>query len=213
MFRTLALVVLAIIFLPRISQAELTIHKLSYDSKQDLLVIDTSYPGKCLEHEFSLDLQKKEGKSFRFHLKLSNGDGQDPCNGIVNKSPTFSMAEIKRPAEILVSAAEDGNKPRLLILPVHIQVDIIHAQLINGLLEVSLKTEGPITPDRFYLSLDPRCENQASCEAYVHDKKSNDASPKEKSKIKKVKLSVNDFRGTSLRLKTVNNKIISIYVP
>jgi hypothetical protein len=67
MFQTLALI--ALFLLPEAAFAQLTIKKLSYDREQDLLIVDTSFPGKCLEHELSLELTKKPRAKLSLSVK------------------------------------------------------------------------------------------------------------------------------------------------
>jgi hypothetical protein len=154
--------------------------------------------------------QKNQEPSYRFQLKLTNNDGQDLCNGLAEKSATFSMAELKRPAEVLVSTEVDGKKPHAIYLPLHDKAQLSNAQFINGLLEIEIIAMGKISSDRFYLSLNPKCETRARCDIYVHDKKNVPGTLKHREKIK---LSVSEFKGMTLLFQTHKGQIISVFVP
>jgi hypothetical protein len=149
----------------------LAITDIAYDKVNDELVVNTEFPGKCLEHELNLVRSKARGAKNYFRLSMTNSTN-DPCNAIVRKQGRFSLADITdRPAEILISAQVDGSKPHFMTIPPHAMAPIVKVRNHNnGSLVFSLRARGPFLPERFYLDMSCNSGNGSACAGIVRDR-------------------------------------------
>ena len=178
--------------------ADLAIKKLVYDEVTDELVVSAQFPGKCLVHELKLMRGKTRGKKNYFRLAITNNNN-DPCNALNEKTERFSLKEITdRPAELLVSAQQDGSKPHYLTIPPHPQATIMSVgNLNNGSLVFSLHVRGPTTADRFYVDVDCSNANGSHCDGIVRDTRGH-AYPHEPVQTKEIVLKPNFSRSQNL---------------